>query len=452
MISPTLAAALLALQSPATAAAAPSEMDRAIAAGYKASMLCSGIFNAGRTEAQVEAVELKGIYREYQPIVDTLKADIDRARGTVSVSYGAGAPRVASWIAGQGCVNWPVGWSAAAIPGDRPMPPAGADPRPWPQGDGGIAPKTPVPLARAVTKAFDANGFGTGTRSVGVVVVRDGTVVAERYAEGFGPFVSNRTWSVAKSLAGTLVGMAVHQGAVEPDRAAAIPEWHRGRGDPRAPITLDSLLRMASGLASDTAGNRTDAIYFGGVAVTDEATNWPVAAKPGTVYRYANNDTLLALRALREAMGDVRYARLPQSLFGPLGMKHTVAETDWRGNYILSSQVWSTTRDLARFGLLYLNDGVWNGTRLLPEGWVKYVTTPSGPQPEDREFGYGATFWLMNRSPGIPADTYAGFGNRGQYVVIVPSRKVVIVRRGEDPAGSPFDIAKFTTEVLAALK
>ena len=132
-------------------------------------------------------------------------------------------------------------------------------------------------------------------------------------------------------------------------------------------------------------------------------------------------------------------------------MNHTVAETDWEGDYILSSQVWSTARDLARFGQLYLDDGVLHdGTRILPEGWADYVTAPSGPQP-DGPFGYGAGFWLMNTSEGVPADTYAAFGNRGQNVVIVPSRDVVIVRRGEDPVGARFDIAAFTKDVLAAL-
>ena len=135
-------------------------------------------------------------------------------------------------------------------------------------------------------------------------------------------------------------------------------------------------------------------------------------------------------------------------------MTHTVAETDWRGNYILSSQVWSTRpRSRAASGCSVLNDGVWNGQRLLPVGWTRYVSTPSGPQPDGRAEGYGAGFWLLNRSPGVPADTYAAEGNRGQYVVIVPSRRVVIVRRGEDPTGAAnqFDIAKFTAAVLRAL-
>ena len=175
--------------------------------------------------------------------------------------------------------------------------------------------------------------------------------------------------------------------------------------------------------------------------------NWPLIHKPGTVFRYANNDTLLAVKAIG---GWLTYYP-PHEFFAKLGMKHTVAETDIRGEYILSSQVWTTAADLAKFGQLYLNDGkLPSGERVLPEGWAKYVATPSGPQPEGA-FGYGAGCWLMNKSDGVPADTFAAFGNRGQYVVIVPSRNVVIVRRGEDPPGSGFDIAAFTRDVLAAL-
>ena len=205
---------------------------------------------------------------------------------------------------------------------------------------------------------------------------------------------------------------------------------------------------MASGRYSDTAGNRTDPLYFGGSTVKETALHWPMVHQPGTVFRYANNDTLAAVMAIRPTIEEYPPARL----FAQLEMPHTVAETDWQGDYILSSQVWSTARDLARFGQLYLNDGVLpDGSRILPEGWVDYVSTPSGPQP-DGPFGYGAGFWLFNKSEGVPPDTFAAMGNRGQYVVIVPSMNVVIVRRGEDPAGSRFDIAAFTRDVLEKLR
>lgn len=133
-------------------------------------------------------------------------------------------------------------------------------------------------------------------------------------------------------------------------------------------------------------------------------------------------------------------------------MDHTVAETDWQGDYVLSSQVWSTARDLAKLGQLYLDDGVLpGGERILPGNWVDYVSSPTGPQP-DGPFGYGAGFWLLNNSEGVPPDTFAAMGNRGQFIVIVPSMNIVIVRRGEDPVGSRFDIASFTRDVLDSLR
>lgn len=442
-----LALPLLASAAVAQEAKAPAPYDRAIAAGYKALTLCSAMFVGGRTQAQAEALELTGTYPEYDALLPTLAAKIDGDQKTVAVAWSDDLPpRRAEWGA-TGCTIQPIGalptrqGSMIWADGRR-----AGDPASWPLGDARVAPRPGPALQRTVASAFTA----TGPRTTGVVVVADGRIVSERYADGFGPFTANRTWSVAKSITGTLVGAAVQQGLAKAAAPADIPEWTEG--DPRRAITLDQLLHMSSGLHSTTAGNRTDAVYFGGTAVTEETVAWPLEVKPGTRFRYANNDILLAMRSLRASIGDQRYATFPDdALFKPLGMRHTVAERDWKGNFILSSQVWSTARDLARFGMLYLDDGVWNGKRILPEGWVKYVTTASGPQPEG-DFGYGATFWLMNRSPGVPTDAFAAFGNRGQYVVIVPSRKVVIVRRGEDPTGARFDIAKFTAEVLAALK
>lgn len=439
----------------------PTTYDRAIAAGYKALTLCSGIFNAGRTKEQIEALELTGIYREYDAIVPTLEAKVERIGadfGLVSAGFDAHLPpRAAFWQYGKGCSVLPIGMAARSA--DYPVVQYRVprrehrDDLKWPQGDVDANDPSPPPakLAGVAGDAFASPIYGEGTQTTAITIVRDSKIVAERYADGFDAHTSQRTWSVAKSLTGTLIGIASRNALLSSTQRSGISEWQTPR-DPRSNITIDQLLRMASGLHSDTAGNRTDAIYFGGTAVTEQVTGWPLEAMPGTRFRYANNDTLLAIRALREKLNEERYKDFPRTaLFDKIGMARTVAETDWQGNFILSSQVWSTARDLARFGLLYLNDGVWNGERILPEGWVKYVTTPSGPQPVG-EFGYGASFWLMNKSPGVPADTFAAFGNRGQYVVIVPSRKVVIVRRGEDPTGARFDIAKFTAEVLAALE
>lgn len=422
---------------------------RAIAAGYKAAMLCSGIFNAGRTERQVEADELAGIYPEYQAIVPTLAATIDREDRAVRVSWSPDLPPRWSVHRGdRGCVTYPIGSapaskSSGSIRGPVLAPP---DTRPWPLGDHAIMPLPSPALSTLVQGAF-AGRYGAGAKTTGVLVSLDGKVIAERYAAGWGPFVSNRTWSVGKSIAGTLVGVAQASGGPRLDAPARIAAW---ANDPRAAITLDQLLRMGSGLHSDTAGNRTDAIYSGGASVQQDATHWPLEAKPGTRFRYANNDILLAVLSLRETLSAERYDRLPPDFFAALGMRHTVAERDWAGNYVLSSQVWSTARDLARLGQFWLQDGVWDGKRLLPEGWLRTMTTPSGPQPQSGP-GYGATMWMFGPDQGLPAGSYAAQGNRGQYVMVIPSRRLVIVRRGEDPGSARFDIARFAADVAAAI-
>lgn len=419
---------------------------RAVAAGYKAAFLCGGIFNAGRSERQIEAVELKGIYPEYDAIVPTLAARVDRRRAVVSVTFDRQLPpRHATWRAGRGCTLSPIG--APPLPGDRiaPAPPAGPDPRAWPLGDAGIAPRSSAALERVVERAFTGT-YGSGTDTLGVVVLRDGRVVAERYRDGFGPFVANRTWSVAKSIIGTLVGMS----GIDSNRPANIREWTSRDGvDPRARITIDQLLRMSSGLHSDTAGNRTDAIYFGGTTVSEQVPGWPLSLRPGERFRYANNDILLAARSLRASVGDARYHALPQRLFTTLGMRHTVAQSDWHDDLIASSDMWTTARDLARLGQFWLQDGVWQGRRLLPAGWMRYMTTAKGPQPERSE-GYGATLWLFGAAQGLPAGSYSAQGNRGQYVMVVPSHRLVVVRRGEDPGSARFDVARFTAELIAA--
>ena len=417
---------------------------RAIAAGYKAAITCSAMFNAGRTQAQIDQDELSGIYPEYDAIVPAMAATV---RGPqVSVPFSPSLPpRFSVWGGvGRGCLTFPIGTALAPSDGRAPRPIAAGDPRPWPQGDGGIRPSNGPALRTVVTRAFNRASYGEG-KTIGVVALRDGVIVAERYASGWGPFVANRTWSAAKSIAGTLVGLA----GLPPHGTHVIAAWN-GQFDPRAAITLDNLLRMASGLHTDTAGNRTDAIYFGGTAVDEQVPGLSLDAAPGTRFRYSNSDILLAVMAMRDK--DPEFDSFPErGLFAPLGMRHTVAEQGWRHNYILSSQVWSTARDLARLGQFWLQDGVWQGKRLLPEGWIKYMTTPSGPQPADGP-GYGATLWLFGPKQGLPAGSYAAQGNRGQYIMVVPSERLVVVRRGEDPGAARFDIARFTADIIAAGK
>jgi CubicO group peptidase (beta-lactamase class C family) len=221
---------------------------------------------------------------------------------------------------------------------------------------------------------------------------------------------------------------------------------------------------MSSGLAERGAG--ADAIYFGGADSIAESTGAALEAEPGTRWRYANRDTLLLVRSLRAVLGDdAAYWSFPRrALFDRIGMRHTVAETDFRGNFVLSSQVQSTARDLARFGLLLLQDGVWNGERVLPEGWVAYLREPAparrtglrglGAYGALGALGYGAQLWLFERNWLVPFDGFAALGSRGQLVVVVPEHQLVVVRTGLDSEakGVFFRADRLVADVIEALR
>lgn len=449
----------------------PSRTDRAYAAGYKAQFICSGLWNGGKSLEYIEADELTGIYDRIADIVPTLEPVINEQDHIVSVRFADDMPpRMARWDRMRGCISAPIGATdfGPYFTGQRRP---DLDDKKWPWGDREA--KLPrsadyAAIDAIAASAFRADDFKEGEKRFGgktsaVLIANSKGIIWEGYKPGHDKHTAQRTWSVAKSIAGTLVGAHID----DTSKAAPVPAWQM-TSDPRAAISYGDLLRMASGLQSDTAGNRTDPIYMGGASVVQRTSGWPLLHPPGTRFRYANNDTLLAVlatveerRQMNEAHNKVsrgitqRFLFDPYTLFFRLGMTRTWAEHDWQGNYVLSSQVWTTARDLTRLGLLYLNDGMWyyDGSterRLLPEGWRDYVSAPSGPQP-DGPFGYGATFWLMNKSEGIPKDTIAAFGNRGQYLVIIPSRDLIIVRRGYDTREDRFNIQLFTRQVLSAL-
>lgn len=440
--------ALAATALPAQAADANAEQNRAWAAGYRAGFTCSALWNGvGKSSADIERDELTGIYPEIEADVRALKADVDAKAKRVSVRYRDDMPpRIAEWDSREGCVTLPIGAQSTRIEGflDRQRP--NFDDRLWPLGDqGGRArmPRAPTPFEYAV---MDTARFGGRTSAV--LIVKNGLIEAERYQDGHGPHTAQRTFSVAKSMAATLIGHAALNGQIDVRAPAHIAEWQTP-GDPRAAITTEQLMRMASGLISDTAGNRSDAIYMGGASVRQWTVQWPLLNPPNTVYRYANNDIMLAILSLKAAQDEKKLPLDPATFFDRIGMTRTFAEHDKDGDYILSSQVWTTARDLARLGLLYQNDGMWDGQRLLPKDWRAFVTTPAGPQPGG-PFGYGAGFWLLDKSDGIPADAFGAFGNRGQYLVVIPSRQLVIVRQGYDDDKNRLDIAALVKAIVAA--
>jgi CubicO group peptidase (beta-lactamase class C family) len=213
---------------------------------------------------------------------------------------------------------------------------------------------------------------------------------------------------------------------------------------------------MASGLYTEAGGDPLLDTYDAGAPPSEISMLNMIDSRPGARFVYAGSDTILATRAVREALGDdSQWLQFPyRELLWKIGMTRTVVETDWRGDFLTSGQCWSTARDFGRFGLLYLADGVWNGERLLPEGWSKYVSTPAPAQPASYFSGgpgYGAQFWVHGGREGLPEVAYAADGAGGQYAMIVPAANLVVVRRGFD-VESNFNIAKFSADVLSALR
>jgi CubicO group peptidase (beta-lactamase class C family) len=428
--------------------------DPSILAGWKAGAACSALFVAERPLEAVLEDELGGLPPGAYEIGDPVPDAVQRL---VEVSYAEDqTPRIAAFREGFGCSLLPVGAGPAEVAALPPYP-ASAPPRPpvapWPEAK-------MAALDAPLSSAFDAESYGEDTKTIGVVIVRDGRIIAERYRPGFGPRTQYRTWSVAKSLTGALLGVLVEEGKLSLESPVPIPEWDPE--DPRARITVANLFHMSSGLAEAGAGMND--VYFGGADSVPSITGAPLEVAPGSRWLYANRDTLLLLRAMRAVLGDEQYWTLPRrALFDRIGMHDTVAETDWHGNFVLSSQVRSTARDLARFGQLLLQDGVWEGERVLPEGWVATMSTPAPARATGAVglwqhgllglLGYGGQLWLFD-SMFLSFEGVSALGSRGQMVTVVPEERLVVVRTGLDSevAGVFFRQDRFVGDVIEALK
>ncbi len=431
----------------------------ALAAGFRALHYCTGLFSSGMSRETLDFTS-----RNRTATAATLRMDVDEKAKTVAVHFSPDMePRIAAWRPNLGCTQLPIGakMSAAAL---LPRIPASVtapslDAQSWPMGDKDAAAPLPANRQAAVEKVLDAAFLDQAGPyrgdTWGVVVIKDGKIVAERYAPGFGVHVMARTNSMCKSVSVSLIGIGVRRGLLDVNRKAPLAEW-RKPGDPRGEITLDHILRMSSGLYTESGGDPQQELYQGGAAAAETSALNQVDSKPGTRFVYAGSDTILATRALRQAVNDdAAFLSFPQREFlWKLGMTRTLIETDWNNDFLISGQCWSTARDFGRFGLLYLADGMWNGERILPEGWSRYVSTrgPAQPRSTPARTGYGAQFWSYDRAEGLPDLAYSPNGALGQYAMIVPSQNLVVVRRGFDASGPGFRIAKFSADVIAALE
>ena len=439
------------------------------ALGLNAHHLCAGLWVVGRaTMRSPEAVVADDIARfpafRWQ---DDFTFRIDSATRTATVSHAKTGSRSARYSGDQGCAILPAGATDVFFEPLRVAPalpdPASQD---WPMGDRSAMARPPhvdgAALDAALDWAFNDAGLSRPQYTRGIAVVHGGRLIAERYAAGWGPYTPQISWSMGKSIAATLIGVLVQQGALTLDQRAPLREWEGAR-DPRRAIRIRDLLNMSSGLDFDnfsllprtsyTADNEHFRVYFDALDVFAHSVNQPLRFAPGTVQRYRNSDPLslmvIARRAV-EATG-ANFLGFPQrQLFDRLGARSMVLETDAWGNFIITGYDFGGTRDWARLGLLYLRDGVWLGQRILPEGWATFVSTPA---PGDPSRGYGGLFWL-NRGGSrdrLPADAYWMAGYMGQTTMIIPSRDLVVVRQGPSPGGDGPYFEEFVVRVLGAI-
>ncbi|MEM7361040.1 MAG: serine hydrolase [Pseudomonadota bacterium] len=435
--------------------------------GVQAVLSCNGLFTSNRSLQQVLEQELAYLQeRVGGPATDNYRVDNDLQ--LVSVGGGDDGEEVqAVFRPGIGCVVLGPEQSAEDIP-DLPsvaIAPPKSDPSEtaWPDGDL-LADRGPGGAINAeMLQAASDWAFKRETDeqdTLSLLVVHKGQIVHERYAEGVDMHTRTRTWSTAKSIAVSLIGILVEQGKMKLDESLGIewlPALDASEADPRDEITLRHALNMASGLYPvDSFGMEyatgSGLAYWAGASSVAGARKRGLVREPGSFWDYENYDTLLAVYAMKQVFADeAAYHQFPyRALLSKIGMHNTLLSTDRFGDFILSSQVYTNARDLARFGLLYLQDGVWQGERILSKEWIDFVRTPA-PATSERGKFYGGQWWLVpDDREDVPKDAYATAGNRGQYLVVVPSHDLVIVRRGLDYGKQGFNRWDLTREVLKA--
>jgi CubicO group peptidase (beta-lactamase class C family) len=439
--------------------------------GQQAVLMCNGLFTSNRTLEQVYAQEL-AFFPE--PIGTPRGGDyeVDQEHKAVAIgSPWSGAPVMrAAFRQGIGCVIMAPDQGFEDID-ELPVlttPPPAGDPAtiPWPDGD--LVKDAPLPanVDAAALRAASDWAFDRPTPeqvTLSLMVVQNGRIIHERYAPGVDMHTRTRTWSTAKSIAGTLIGILADQGKLRLDEPLGF-EWQPRAlspgTDPRNAITLRHVLNMSSGLYPiDNQGleyaTGSGMSYWAGASSVQGALHKALVREPGTVWDYENYETLLAVYKMKQAIGDPQaYLEFPRkALLDKIGMRNTLVSTDRFGDFILSSQVYTNARDLARLGILYQQGGVWNGERILSQEWIDFERTPA-PATATIGNAYGGQWWLVpdNRKGDVPADAYSTAGNRGQFVIIVPSKNLVIVRRGLDWGRQGFDRWDLTREVLKAIR
>ncbi|NKN36187.1 serine hydrolase [Agrobacterium sp. a22-2] len=428
---------------------APPELLR-VGTGYAAKIVCSNVFLAKRDGAQVLAQDVQA---PGHPLLRTVHVDVDREQGSVTARLlRVFVPATAVYREGLGCVSVADGdletvlaAPPAALP-PLPKPAAG----PWPAG-GDSAANDP----RLASVLGDRDLTGSGMRAV--VIIKDGQLAGEAYGPDFDRDTPLLGWSIAKTVNAAILGRAVAEGRIDLEAKGVFAEWS---DDARASITPTDLMAMQSGLQFNED--------YGGVADVTRmlylepdmaafAAAMPSIASPGAAFNYSSGTSVMLARLWMNTFEDpaaaLAYPRT--ALFGPLGMTSAVMETDQAGTFVASSYLYATAPDWARFGQFLLQDGEWNGVRLLPAGFVQSMQAPSrasgGRYTNGQAWQVGPGDEPDGRF-GLPGDTYWAQGHDGQSIAIVPSERLVVVRLGLTPYSVGYRPQPLVKAVIDALK
>jgi CubicO group peptidase (beta-lactamase class C family) len=423
-----------------------------------AKVVCSAVFITG-LDADFAAENLGYFVAPYAERAKLGKPLVDRANKTISITLPNGVKRTAKYHDGQGCITYPSGKNSLnfkPVKIKSKLPDSAT--QLWPMGDklpGDALPKEPKEIdAEKLKQAIDAAFEPAAGMTAAFVVTYRGRLIGEQYGAGITAKTPLESWSMGKSLTATLLGILVKRGVYKLDQPAPIPEW-QNEGDPRARIRIADILNMSSGLRIrapqdpdyDPKGPYPDHVYYytGGINAFHYAATRPQQWQPGAVGRYRNTDPVLINYLVRlgvEKLGE-EYLSFPQrALFDKLGIRTMVMETDPYGNFLTQGYELASGRDWARLGNLYLQDGVWNGERILPDGFVKFVSTLAPAWVADQRPIYGGFFWINGDGAfPVPKDAYYMAGAGGQTTMIIPSHDLVVVRLGHYKGSSPGDRA-----------
>jgi CubicO group peptidase (beta-lactamase class C family) len=421
-----------------------------IITGYSAKNLASGVFVAGRSPESLKKEDLNFSFIKYNHNkIDTVKKEV---RSTFLWKTST-----AVYVDGLGCSLVNDVKKKEIL--NRPFQPIEILPLnpntiPWPMGDlvsdtipaGVNSEKLNAALAQAFLDTIPFKG------TFAVTVVYKGQIIAEKYRADMKPSTKFLSWSMAKSFTNALVGILSKEGKIDINKPIGFNEW---QNDNRKNITINNLMHMNSGLEwNEDYGNNSDVNNMlhkegdMGAFTLKKPLQYPI----DSVWNYSSGSTNIVSLIIRKTIGnDAEYYSFPRkALFNKIGMRSAVWEVDASGSFVGSSYLYATMRDYARFGLLYLNKGNWLGEQILPDGWVDLCTT----EAKGSKGQYGASFWL-NKSgvfyPDVPRDMYCCRGHDGQYIYIIPSKNLVVVRTGFSKKGT-FDLNKFLSSIVRAVE